>query len=155
MGLFDEETIQEQEQTFADDDKVRLFETQQRKASSSKNYLKFLLVVVLIVIAAGAVIYYVTLPGVGSQILGPKGLEDEIRSHFLDKQKRTAEDITFYKCENSYWARVGVQARTDLPDNPVYKVSTYRAKATRRDDSTWDITAMPITDPDMDVPCRF
>ena len=155
MGLFDEETIQETDQNFAGDDKVRLFETQQRKASSSKNYLKLLLIVALIVVVAGAVIYYVTLPGVGSQVLAPKGLEDEIRSYFLDKQKRTAEDVTFYKCENSYWARVGVQTRSDIPGNPVYKVSRYRAKATRRDDGTWDISASPITESEMDVPCTF
>ena len=155
MGLFDEETIQETDQGFAEDDKVRLFETQQRKASSSRNYLKLLLLVALIVIVAGAVVYYETLPGVGSQVLGPKGLEDEIRVHFLDKQKRTAEDVTFYKCDNFYWSRVGVQTRNDVPGNPVYKVSRYRAKAARRDDGTWDIFASPITDPDMDIPCSF
>ena len=155
MGLFDQETIQEADSNFAQDDKVRLFETQQRKASSSKNYAKLLLLVALFVVVAGAIIYYLTLPGVGSQVLAPKGLEDEIRAHFLDKQKRTADDITFYKCDDFYWARVGVQTRTDIPGNPVYKLSRYRAKAVHRDDGSWDIVASPIADPEMDAPCSF
>ena len=155
MGLFDADAIQDADQTFAEDDKVRLFETQQRKASSSKNYLKLLLLVALIVAVAGAAFYYITLPGVGSQVLGPKGLEDEVRAHFLDKQKRTADDITFYYCKDYYWTRVGVEARNDLPGNPLYKVSRYRSRAFHRADDTWEITASPITNPDMDVPCSF
>ncbi len=155
MGLFDQDMVGESDPTFAEDEKVRLFQTHQEKTRSSKHYLKLLLFVAFIVAAAGAVVYYITLPGVGSQVLGPKGLEDEIRANFLDKQKRTADEITFFYCKDYYWARVGVEARTDIPGNPVYKVSRYRAKAVRRDDDTWDITASPITDPDMDVPCNF
>lgn len=69
MGLFD----QDDDQPFAEDDKVRLFQTQQQTARSSTNYLKLLFLVALIVAAAGAIVYYVTLPGIGDRVLGPMG----------------------------------------------------------------------------------
>ena len=46
-------------------------------------------------------------------------------------------------------------ARPDIPGNPIYKVTRYRAKAVQRDGGMWDIIAAPITDPAMDVPCSF
>lgn len=135
-------------------EKDRLFETAQKTADSSRNYLKlFAIVVVFIAIAAAAVIY-LTLPGVGDRIRVSRDLEDAVRSHFLDKEKRTATDITFYKCDKYYWAHTEVETRTDIPGNPLSRVSSYATKATPRDDGKWKITALPITSPDMDTPCR-
>ena len=151
MGLFD----QDEDQPFAEDDKIRLFQTHQHAAGSSRNYLKLLFLVGLIVVVVGVVVYYVTLPGVGDRVLGPKGLEDAIRAHFLDKQKRTATDVTFFTCENYYWSRVDVETRTDLQGNPLFLIPRYRAKAVRLGDGTWDIAASPVTSTDMDVPCNY
>ena len=151
MGLFD----QDEDQPFAEDEKVRLFQTHQQTVRSSRNYLKLLFLVALIVAAAGAIVYYVMLPGVGDRVPGPKGLEDAVRAHFLDKQKRTATDVTFFTCDNFYWARVDVETRTDIPGNPLFLIPRYRAKAVRLGDGTWDIAASPVTSADMDVPCNY
>ncbi len=150
MGLFDQEDLP----PVAEVDKNRLFQTLQETTGSSRNYLTLLLIVALFVIAVGAVIYYLTLPGVGDQVAGPKPLEDKIRSHFLEKEKRDATDLTFFTCGDHYWVRVDVEPRPDIQANPIYRISRYRAKAVRRGDNTWDITASPITAPEMDVPCK-
>ena len=150
MGIFDQENISSVSQV----EKDRLFETVHKTEDSSRNYFKILGIVGLCVLVIGAVVYYLTLPGVGSRIIGPKGLEDEMRGHFRDKQKRTATDITFFNCEGFLWARVDVEVRPDIPGNPLYAVSRYRAKAVPRD-AVWDITASPITSPEMDTPCSY
>ena len=150
MGIFDQENISSVSQV----EKDRLFETVHKTEDSSRNYFKILGIVGLCVLVIGAVVYYLTLPGVGSRIIGPKGLEDEMRNHFHDKQKRTATDITFFNCEGFVWARVDVEVRLDIPGNPLFAVSRYRAKAVPRD-GVWDITASPITSPEMDTPCSY
>lgn len=151
MGLFD----QVDEQSVADpDDKNRLFETLEETSESSRNYLKVFSVVVVCVLIAGGFVYYLMSPGVGDQVRAPSGLEDAVRSHFLDKEKRTATDITFYNCDGSYWARVDVEERPDIQANPIYKIPRYRAKA-MKNDGAWNIAASPVTSDDMDVPCNF
>jgi len=151
MGLFDK--INEPEET-AVDDKNRLFETHKEVSGSSRKYIKVLGVMTVIVIVIGVAISYLTLPKVGDLVRGPKGLEEAIRTHFLDKEKRTSTDITFYYCESYYWARVGVEKRPDITTNPVYSLASYKARATAAGENKWTITATPITTPEMDVPCR-
>ena len=136
MGLFDEETGP----IVRPDDKNRLFETQQEITGFNRHYLKLLLIVAALVIVVGSVVYYVTLPGIGDQVLGPKGLEENIRAYFLDVQKRTATDITFYNCGAFYTAKVDVEARYDIPGNPLAAIPTYWARAEPRDGGTWDIS---------------
>jgi hypothetical protein len=133
-------------------DKDRLFETVKETNSSSKKYLAVLGVVVVLVIAAGIGGSYYMAPGIGDKILAPKGLEVAIRENFLTKQKRDSTDISYYKCEGFVWARVGVETRNDLP-NPVFKIGTYAAKATPNGDA-WDISAVPISSAELDVPCK-
>ncbi len=149
MGLFDQEDLPPAES----DDKDRLFQTLRETSGSSRNYLKLLLIVALFVVAVGAVIYYLTLPGVGDEVRGPKPLEDRVRTHFLEKEKRDATDLTFFTCGDHYWVRVDVEPRPDIQANPVYRFSRYRAIAFPHEDGTWDITASPVTSPEMDVPC--
>ncbi|MFT3745810.1 MAG: hypothetical protein QM785_16155 [Pyrinomonadaceae bacterium] len=133
-------------------DKNRLFETVEETKSSSRRYLVVLGVVALVVVIAGVAGSYYMDPKSGDKIVAPKGLEIALREHFLTKQKRDSTDIAYYKCEGFVWARVGVETRTDLP-NPVFRIGTYAAKATQSGD-VWDITATPISNPELDVPCR-
>lgn len=133
-------------------DKNRLFETVEETKSSSKRYLAVLGVVVVLVIAAGIGGSYYMAPGIGDKILAPKGLEVAIRENFLTKQKRDSTDISYYKCEGFIWARVGVETRNDLP-NPVFKIATYAAKAIP-DGDAWNVSAVPISSPELDVPCK-
>jgi hypothetical protein len=133
-------------------EKDRLFETLDKEESSNRNYTKLFLIAVVIVLIAGGVVFYMMLPGVGDQVRAPKGLEQAVRDHLLDKQKRVATDITFYYCGgHSYWARSGVETRTDIP-NPIYRLDKYVVNA-RGQDPNWEITSKPVNSTDDDKPC--
>jgi hypothetical protein len=130
----------------------RLFETREEFEGSSRNYLKVFALVVGLVVVLGAAIFYFTLPGIGDQIHAPAGAEDAVRDNLLTKQKRTATDIVFFKCDGFYWARAGVETRKDIP-NPIYRIDTYAAKVTQSGEA-WDVSAQPVTSPDLNVPCK-
>ncbi|MFL6373210.1 MAG: hypothetical protein ACJ73D_00955 [Pyrinomonadaceae bacterium] len=133
-------------------EKDRLFETLDKGRSGNRNYAKLFLIAVVIVLIAGGVIFYMTLPGVGDKVRAPKGLQQAVRDHLLDKQKRVATDITFYYCGgDSYWAESGVEKRSDIP-NPVYKLDTYTVNAKGKDPS-WEITSKPVKSPEENKPC--
>jgi hypothetical protein len=133
-------------------EKNRLFQTLNEEAPSKRNYLKMLGIVSVAVIVGGIVVSYLMMPGVGDEIRAPRGLDAAVRDHFLTKEKRTATDITFYQCEGFYGARVGVETRSDIP-NPLYRIATYSARTTANGDA-WNITAQPVTSPEMDAPCK-
>jgi hypothetical protein len=135
-------------------EKNRLFQTLQEETGSERKYLRVLGIVAVLVLVAGSIVWYLMRPGVGDKILGPKGLEVAIRDHFLTKEKRTATDIAFFNCGDHTWARVGVEVRPDIKTNPIYQVAKYSARASALPDGSWQITAAPITSPEMDVPCR-
>ena len=134
-------------------EKDRLFETQEKVSSGSKHYLVVLGVVAVVVLIAGGVLYFVMQPGIGDEISTPKPAEAAVRDHFLTKEKRSATDMTFYKCDGFLWARVGVETRNDVP-NPLMKIGTYKANVTTQPDGSFAITAAPISSPDQDTPCR-
>jgi hypothetical protein len=133
-------------------DKDRLFETLDKEETSNRSYAKLLVVAAVVVLIAGGVIFYMTLPGAGDQVRAPKGLEQAVRDHLLDKQKRVATDIVFYYCGgDSYWAHAGVNTRTDIP-NPVYRLDKYAVSAKGKDPN-WEITSKPVNSPADDRPC--
>lgn len=134
--------------------KDRLFQTHEAVSSNSRKYLKILGVAVVIVVAAGILISYLTLPRFGDAVRAPRGLEEAVRNHFTDKEKRTATDIVFYYCDSYYWARVSVEKRPDIKTNPIYQIDSYKARAVAGGENTWSITAAPITTPEMDTPCN-
>jgi hypothetical protein len=131
-----------------------LFETQAKTIRSSRSYLTVIGIVAIVVLIFGGLFFYLTLPGVGDKVRGPEGAEVAVRSHFSDVEKRTATDITFYLCDKFYWAHVDVEVRPDVSANPLARISSYSAKAVRGDDGKWNISAAPITSPDMDTPCK-
>ncbi len=132
----------------------RLFQTHRRTTRSWQQYLKLLGIVSILVITAGGVIFYLTLPRFGDKVGAPKGLEDAVRTHFVDVEKRTTGDIDFYFCDNYYWARVNVEKRPDIKTNPVYQIGTYTARATGNSETGWKIAATPLTSADADQPCK-
>lgn len=136
-----------------DVEKNRLFETQEEMTGSSSHYLKVLGVVGALVLVVGGIIFYMMQPGVGDQVLKPKGAEDAVRENFLTVQKRNPTDFVFYKCDGFYWARVTVETRNDIAD-PRMKIATYSARVTEAGQDQWNVTAQPISSPDLDVPCR-
>ncbi|HQZ97003.1 MAG TPA: hypothetical protein PLP21_11850 [Pyrinomonadaceae bacterium] len=133
-------------------EKDRLFETVKETSNSGRRYVIAIGIFSILVTIAAIGGGYLMRPGVGDRITSPRGLEAALREHFLTKEKRDSTDIAFYQCESFYWARVGVETRNDLP-NPVFRIGTYAARATPNGES-WDITAVPITGPEMDVPCK-
>ena len=135
-------------------EKDRLFETQKQVSGSSRKYVVLVGILALIAMIGIGGIFYKTMPIEGDQVRGPRGLESAIRDHFLEKEKRTATDIAFYYCGDFYWARVGVEKRSDIKTNPVYKYDSYKAQGVARGGDGWTINASPITSPEMDLPCK-
>jgi hypothetical protein len=132
-------------------EKDRLFQTVNESERSGKKYLILLFAVCCIVAVVASAAWYAMRPGIGDRVTPPRGLELAIRDHFLQKEKRVATDIAFHLCDGYYWARVGVETRTDLP-NPLMRVDTYAASA-RESDGSWSITARPGQSPEVLVPC--
>jgi hypothetical protein len=130
----------------------RLFETLEKETGNARKYLKVFGILVLLIIVVGIGVAYLTLPSVGDKVRAPAGLEDAVRDHFLTKEKRTATDIVFYKCDGFFGARVGVETRNDLP-NPIFKLDSYSAKAVPNG-TQWDITAAPLGTNEEYSPCR-
>jgi hypothetical protein len=151
MPLFEEEYEVPKEI----DDKNRLFETHQKASRSLGSYIKLILIVSVGVAIVAVVIGYLTLPGVGDAVKSPAGLDDAVRLHFLDNEKRDPTDMTSYMCDQYYWVRVGVTKRPDIPSMPNNLIAKYRAKAVERPDGKWDISAAPILVQGEDVPCQF
>ncbi|MBK7393057.1 MAG: hypothetical protein IPI64_07090 [Chloracidobacterium sp.] len=134
-------------------EKDRLFQTVKEETGSERNYLKVLGIVVGLVVIVGGIVFYLTLPGVGDQVRGSTQMEMAVRDHFLTKEKRTATDITFYQCDKYFWARVGVEVRTDIKTNPIYALDKYAARI-EPSGSAFNIIATPVTSPEIDVPCK-
>ena len=134
-------------------EKDRLFQTVKEETGSERNYLKVLGIVVGLVVIIGSVVFYLTLPKVGDQVRGSTEMEMAVRDHFLTKEKRTATEITFFQCDKYFWARVGVEVRPDIKTNPIYALDKYTARIEPAGNA-FNITATPVTSPDIDVPCR-
>ncbi len=131
-----------------------LFQTHQRAARSWRQYLKVLGIVVVFVVVAGAATVYLTLPRFGSPVRAPYSLDQAVKSHFLDVEKRTVTEMEFFFCDTYYWARVEVEKRPDIKTNPIYQIGSYTARATSDGEDKWAITAAPTTAPDTDIPCQ-
>lgn len=133
-------------------EKDRLFQTVEETRKSSGSYLKTLIVVCVLIAIGGAGLWYLNRPKAGDQVRVSAAMELTVRDHFLLAEKRTSTDITFYQCDGFHWARVGVETRNDIP-NPLLRVPTFAAKIVPAGD-TWTVTAVPITSPELDIPCK-
>lgn len=108
MALFDTEEIQD------DVEKSRLFDTVKNRGRSVHDYLKVLAPVVLAVVLVGGLTLYFMAPGVGDEVRPAASLEDFVKEHFRNKEKRDVTGATYFLCENSYAARVQLEQRPDI-----------------------------------------
>ena len=153
MGLFDE--IEETE--YKDDiEKNRLFETHQRSSKSFWDYEKFLIPIILLVIGAVAAAVYFSLPRVGDKVHPPQDLYDAVYDDMLTREKRTATDMIFYYCGDSYTVDVTVESKGVASTKAEDKTTEFEVVAQKAEDGGWKITAAPLG-PEFQnhlIPCR-
>lgn len=155
MGLLDaDEEQQPDEIRFDEDSKIRLFETQQKTSKSIHDYVKHFLPFALIVIVGLGVLYYFTLPGIGDEVRASNDIYDSVYDYMLTKEKRTATDMTFYKCDGYYWVKVLAQPRAYPTSLRLDPVNQYRLTAKQQADGTYQIATLPLPSAQDDVPCR-
>ena len=155
MGLLDaDEEKQSDEIRFDEDSKIRLFETQQKTSKSVHDYIKHFLPVALIVIVGIGVIYYFMQPGIGDEVRASDEMYDSVYDYMLSKEKRTATDMTFYKCDGYYWVKVLAQPRAYPPSLRLDPVNQYRLTARQQPDGTYQVATLPLPSQQDDVPCK-
>lgn len=137
---------------FEDEDKSRLFETHERSTRSIRDYLKVLLPVVLVVVLIGAAVIYFGLPDVGDEVKSPRGLDDAIKLYFLDKEKRSVMEASYYYCSDFYWVRLGLEKRPDITARQMDE-GKRRVIAVERANGAWEISSTPVGENEADIPC--
>lgn len=152
MGLLDQADNVSDTPPLDPNDKSRLFQTLSRESSSSRGYLKVFLPIAALVVLAGIAFFYMTIPGVGDTFHPQTELDLAVRYHLLEVQKRTATDITFYKCDGFAWAKADVEKRPDIPD-PVLQLGSYAVKAVPNGTNHWELTSKPIQNGEKPTPC--
>jgi hypothetical protein len=150
MSLFDTE----EEATFDEKDKVRLFETERNRSGSVNSYARKFLPVTLIVIAAIAAAVYFLMPGTGDEIQGSHEMRRSVYDYMLTKEKRTANEITFYKCEGYYWAKVLAEPKPYPPSLVLDDVNQYRLKVVQTGKETYRLETLPLPAKGDDIPCK-
>jgi hypothetical protein len=148
MALFD------QPEEEADNDKNRLFETQQRTGKSIRDYVKFLTPIVIIVIVGIGATFYFSLPSVGDRVRPSQDLYDAVYDHMLIEKKRTVSDMDFYYCNSFYTASIDVEPKPVAPTKPEDLSLRFKAIARRGDDGKWQIAATALQTKDKFVPCQ-
>lgn len=152
MSLF--ETEDEPRDIESDkDDKVRLFETQQRETESGRGYLKKFLPVAVVAIIIIAGIIWLMQPGIGDAVKPPTEVEEAVNDYMLTKEHRSIREITFYKCNGYYWVKILSEPRSsvasvDAPENQ------FRLSVKTADGRATDITNLPLPDRSVDIPCK-
>lgn len=136
-----------------DVEKNRLFETLEEEETSGRNYFKLLAIVVVPILIVGGAVFYLTLPGYGDQVRPPTSMELAVRDQMLTKHQRTSTDIAVFYCKDFYWARIGVESRTDVPGNPLASVKAYTARITASGPESWQVDASPLTTQEAEKPC--
>lgn len=147
MGLFDTEdqtAVTPDEVTFDDKDKVRLFETERNRGGSGTRYIRKFLPVTLIVIAAIAAGVYFLMPGTGDEIQGSTSMRRSVYDHMLTKAKRTANEITFYKCDGYFWAKVLAEPKPYPPSLILDDVNQFRLRVTKTGKETFQSETLPL-----------
>lgn len=150
MGLFDSEELPQDDDPKGGVEKSRLFDTVNDSGRSARDYLKVFGVVVVGVIVAGLIVVYFTRPGIGDVVRAPVFLDEAVRAHFRDIEKREVTDATYHLCDGFYWARVQLERRTDITAR---KMDAGNRVAVGRDkgNDQWEITS-EVAD-DARVPC--
>jgi len=138
---------------FDQSEKVRLFETQKRRDTSGKNYAKLLIPIALLVLAAIAAAVWLTRPNIGDEVKPPGTLRQQVYSYMLDKEKRTATEMTFYKCDGFLWVKAVAEPRSYPPSNLLDDVNQFRLSARQNGEDIWQIETLALPAKPDDVPC--
>jgi len=151
MSLFEPED-EPRDIEFDKDDKVRLFETQQRETEGGRGYLKKFLPVAIVAIIIIAGIIWLMQPGIGDAVKPPKEIEDAVNDYMLSKEHRSIREITFYKCDGYYWVKILSEPRSsvaslDAPENQ------FRLSVKTADGKATDITTLPLPPKEQDKSC--
>ncbi|HMQ02636.1 MAG TPA: hypothetical protein PKD26_01800 [Pyrinomonadaceae bacterium] len=131
-------------------EKSRLFDTVKDSGRSATDYLKVLGVVVVVVLLAGGLALYMMAPAEGEQVRPPDFLQSAVRTHFIDKEKRSVETATFYLCREFYAARVQLEQRPDITARQMDEGRRW-LKAVEKAKNQWEITSS--VDEDDKPPC--
>jgi hypothetical protein len=153
MSLFEPED-EPQDVEFDKDDKVRLFETQQRETEGGRGYLKKFLPVAVVAIIIIAGIIWLMQPGKGDAVRPPADIADAVDNYMLTKEHRSIREITFYKCDGFYWVKILAEPRSSVAsvDDPA---NQFRLSVKTADGKAIDITTLPVPDRASDVPCKL
>ncbi|NOT47637.1 MAG: hypothetical protein HOP17_07790 [Acidobacteria bacterium] len=144
MALFDSDEPQD------DIEKSRLFDTVKDSGRSVRDYLKVIGPVVLGVIVIGGLVLYLMAPGIGDEVRPPASLEDSVKEHFRNKEKRDVMDATYFHCENSYAARVQLEKRPDITARQM-DAGKRRVTAADKGNGQWEIAS--AVDDEAGPPC--
>jgi len=139
---------------FDEKEKVRLFETQEKNVRSIHDYAKIFLPIAVVVIVVLAVVMYLMSPGSGDVVRPSTDLNDAVYDYMLTTEKRTANEITFYKCDGYYWVKILAEPRAYPPSNLEDEVNQYRLTVRENADGTRQIATLPLPSKEDDVPCK-
>lgn len=152
MSLFEPEE-ESGDIAFDEKSKIRLFETQARESRGVRDHLKrFLPVIVVAIIVVGGVIYLMQ-PGIGDAVAVPTQIKDAVYDYMLTKEKRTATEMTFYKCDGYYWVKILAQPRAYPPSVLDDPVNQYRLEVRSSNGTTADIRTLPSPANASNKPC--
>lgn len=151
MSLFETED-EPKEVEFDKNDKVRLFETQQRETEGGRGYLKKFLPVALVAVIIIAGIIWLMQPGIGDAVKPPKEVEEAVDEYMLTKEHRSIREITFYKCDGFYWVKILSEPRSSVAsvDDPE---NQFRLSVKASDGKATEITTLPLQSKEQDKPC--
>ena len=139
---------------FDEKDKVRLFETQEKNVRSIHDYAKIFLPIAVVVIVVLAAIMYLMSPGIGDTVRPSIELNDAVYDHMLTQEKRTANEIAFYKCDGYYWVKILAEPRAYPPSNLEDDVNQYRLTVREKSDGSRQIETLPLPSKENDIPCK-
>jgi hypothetical protein len=150
MSLF--ENYDESYESVENDDKNRLFETHTKVERSVHDYAKVLIAVVVAVLLLGGAVVYFTMPGVGDEVRAPSGLEEAVKNHFLDNEKRAIEGATYFYCGEFYSARIDLEKRPDITARQ-FDAGSRRVVAVENANGSWQITSSSVVANTTFEPC--
>ena len=139
---------------FDEKDKIRLFETQEKNVRSIHDYAKFLLPIALVVIIGIVAVVYFLSPGIGDTVRPSNELYNAAYDYMLTNEKRTANEMTFYKCDGYYWVKILAEPRPYPPSNLEDAVNQYRLSVRENEDGSRQIVTLPLPPKEDDIPCK-
>ena len=125
-----------------------------KNVRSIHDYAKIFLPIAVVVIVVLAAIMYLMSPGIGDTVRPSIELNDAVYDHMLTQEKRTANEIAFYKCDGYYWVKILAEPRAYPPSNLEDDVNQYRLTVRENSDGSRQIETLPLPSKENDIPCK-